>query len=110
MAPPAADRRRPPGLDAVLASVLRRSRLGIVVLAGDGAVVWANDAALQTLPALDPKRGASLADVVDVAAAGADWARVTAALAERKTLPALELPVRNGRWLRVELQALPPDG
>jgi PAS domain S-box-containing protein len=105
-----ADRRQPPGLEAVLAAVLRRSRLGIVVLASDGAVVWANDAALQSLPALDPARpGANLADVVDVAAAGEDWTRIIDALAARTTLTALELPVRNGRWMRVEVQAFSKD-
>src|SRR5262245_9316607 len=106
MAKPGADRRAPAGLEAVLAGVLRRSRLGIVVLASDGSIVWANDAALQTLPALDPARpGANFADVVDIAAAGADWQRVTDALMQRVTLSSLELPVRNGRWLRLELQA-----
>jgi len=106
----AADRARAAGLEAALAGVLRRSRLGIVVLAGDASVVWANDAALQTLPALDPARpGANLAGVVDVAAAGGDWARLTEALAKRTTLPAFELPVVNGRWLRVELQAFSSD-
>ena len=110
MAKPPADRARIAGLEAVLAGVLRRSRLGIVVLAGDASVVWANDAALQTLPALDPARpGANLVDVVDVAAAGGDWARLIEALATRTTLPAFELPVFNGRWLRVELQAFSKD-
>src|SRR5262245_55925649 len=110
MAKPGADRRAPAGLDAVLAGVLRRSRLSIVVLASDGAVVWANDAALQTLPALDPARpAANLVDVVDVAAAGGDWLRIVDALAERKPLSALELPVRHGRWMRVDVQAFSRD-
>ncbi len=110
MATPPADPSPIAGLEAVLAGVLRRSGLSIVVLSGDGAVVWANDAALQTLPALDPARpGANLLDVVDVAVAGAQWTRVTDALAARKTLSALELPVRNGRWLRVDLQAFSKD-
>jgi len=110
MAKPTTSRPPTTGLEAVLAGVLRRSRLSIVVLADDGAVVWANDAALQTLPALDPARpGANLVDVIDVAAAGADWTRVTDALAAHKTLSALELPVHNGRWVRVELQAFSKD-
>ncbi|MFI4929280.1 MAG: ATP-binding protein [Burkholderiales bacterium] len=110
MAKPPADLSPIAGLESVLAGVLRRSGLSIVVLSGDGAVVWANDAALQTLPALDPARpGANLLDVVDVAVAGAQWTRVTDALAARKTLSALELPVRNGRWLRVDLQAFSKD-
>jgi len=69
MAPPAADRRRPASLDAVLAGVLRRSRVGIVVLTNDGTGRVGQHTALQTLPALDPARGAALADVVDIAAA-----------------------------------------
>jgi PAS domain-containing protein len=110
MTKPPADPPQPAGLEAVLAGVLRRSRLSIVVLAEDAAVVWANDAALQTLPALDPARtGANLLDVIDVAVAGTDWTRVTDALATRKSLAALELPVRNGRWLRVDLQAFSKD-
>src|SRR6185295_15201666 len=110
MSNPPAERGASSALEAVLAGVLRRSRLCIVVLAGDASVVWANEAALQTLPALDPARqGANLADVVDTAAAGADWGRVTEALIARRTLPAFELPLRNGRWLRVELQALSKD-
>jgi len=110
MPTPPEDPRHTTSLDGVLASVLRRSRLGIVVLAGDASVVWANGSALQMLPALDPKRqGASLSDVVDVKAAGADWTRVTDALATRRSLPVLELPLRNGRWLGIELQALPKD-
>ena len=97
-------------LEAVLAGVLRRSRLSIVVVAGDASVAWTNDAALQTLPALDPKRpGANLIDVIDVDAAAAEWARVADALAERRTLPALELPLRNGRWMSLEVQALSKD-
>jgi len=110
MSNPPAERGASSALEAVLAGVLRRSRLCIVVLAGDASVVWANEAALQTLPALDPARqGANLADVVDTAAAGADWGRVTEALIARRTIPAFELPLRNGRWLRVELQALSKD-
>ena len=110
MSNPPAERGTSSALEAVLAGVLRRSRLCIVVLAGDASVVWANEAALQTLPALDPARqGANLADVVDTAAAGADWGRVTEALIARRTIPAFELPLRNGRWLRVELQALSKD-
>ena len=110
MAKPHADHSAIEGLEALLAGVLRRSRLSIVVLAGDGAVVWANDAAMQTLPALDPARaGANLVDVVDVAAAGAGVDPRDRCAGARKTLSALELPVRNGRWLRVELQALSKD-
>jgi signal transduction histidine kinase/ActR/RegA family two-component response regulator len=110
MATPSKDPSSTASLDGALAGVLQRSRLSIVVLTSDASVVWANDAALQTLPALDPKRpGANLFDVVDVDAAGADWARVIEALAARRTLAALELPLRNGRWIGAELQALPKD-
>ncbi|HVO07769.1 MAG TPA: ATP-binding protein [Burkholderiaceae bacterium] len=95
------------GLEAALAGVLRRSRLAIVVAAGDASVVWANGAALQLLPTLDPRRnGANLRDVVDIVAAGDDWPRVADALIARMPLPALELPLHHGRWLRVEVQPL----
>jgi ribosomal protein S18 acetylase RimI-like enzyme len=47
-----------------------------------------NDAAMQTLPAWTRRARRNLVDVVDVMAAGADWTRVTDALAARKTLSA----------------------
>ncbi|NRF69224.1 response regulator [Aquincola sp. S2] len=110
LTPPNVD---PASLDAVLAGVLRGSWLGVVLLAPDGRLRWANLAAAALLggqPETLQGRGLRSFFTEDEAQQPA-LERLEACLASGEALhPGFELQLRGApRWLRLELQRLPPE-
>lgn len=110
----------PSALDAVLAGVLTASRLGVVLLTAGGRVRWANPAAESLL--LDrcdvqaqwydlPLRTLLAADEGPLAELARLEARLAEPLPDAQARPPRAVEARSAdgrRWLRLELQMLPP--
>jgi signal transduction histidine kinase/CheY-like chemotaxis protein len=103
----------PTSLDSVLAGVLHGSWLGVLLLTPQSRLRWANPAGAGLLgsPA-GTLSGAPLRRFFDEdAAQGPALDRLECCIADNQPLqPGFELRLRDSaRWLRLELQPLPPD-
>ena len=103
----------PTSLDSVLAGVLRGSWLGVLLVAPQATLRWANPAGAQLLGrAVDDLAGATLRQFfAEDESQQPALARLEACIAGNEPLqPGFELRLREGfRWLRLELQPLPDD-
>jgi hypothetical protein len=99
-------------LDSVLAGVLQGSWLGVLLLTPEARLRWANPAAARLLGGLvDVMPGAPLCGFfADDETQLPALARLEACVAANEPLqPGFELRLRDAtRWLRLELQPLPP--
>ena len=100
-------------LDSVLAGVLQGSWLGVLLLTPEARLRWANPAAARLLGGLaELLPGAQLRSFfADDEAQAPALARLQACVAANEPLqPGFELRLRDAtRWLRLELQPLPPE-